>query len=73
MLIPYFGVMFYMFLALSAVCEGYFVPAIDIVVVKFQIPNDIAGATLMVSEAVRTFGMLFPSNAFNSGCWWICA
>jgi sodium/potassium/calcium exchanger 2 len=48
-LIPYFMVMFYMFLALAAVCEGYFVPAIDIVVEAFKIPNDIAGATLMVN------------------------
>ncbi|CAD7929998.1 unnamed protein product [Amoebophrya sp. A25] len=37
----------YMFYAQATICDEYFVQAIKVMVEKFQIPEDVAGATLM--------------------------
>lgn len=38
-----------MFLALAIVCDEYFVPSLEVIIDRFNIPNDIAGATLMAA------------------------
>jgi K+-dependent Na+/Ca+ exchanger-like protein len=38
---------FYMFYIMSVICDDYLVPTIDVICAKFQIPEDVAGATLM--------------------------
>ena len=42
-------VLIYMFLALAIVCDEYFVPSLEVIIDRFNIPNDIAGATLMAA------------------------
>ena len=37
----------YMFYAQATICDEYFVQSIKVVVETFQIPEDVAGATLM--------------------------
>jgi len=39
----------YMFLALALVCDNYFVPSLDVVIEKFNISPDVAGATFMAA------------------------
>jgi len=39
----------YMFVALAIVCDDYFVPALEVIIDKFDISNDVAGATLMAA------------------------
>ena len=39
--------MFYLFFGLGFVCEEYFVSAIEMITDVYQIPPDVAGATLM--------------------------
>ena len=39
----------YMFFALALVCDHYFVPALDVIIEKFGISPDVAGATLMAA------------------------
>ena len=39
----------YMFLALAIVCDEFFVPALEVMGEKFQISDDVAGATLMAA------------------------
>mmetsp|Transcript_20335 Transcript_20335/g.67900 ORF Transcript_20335/g.67900 Transcript_20335/m.67900 type:complete len:454 (-) Transcript_20335:526-1887(-) len=39
----------YMFVALAIVCDDYFVPALEVITEKYQISNDVAGATLMAA------------------------
>jgi len=39
----------YMFLAIDMVCEDYFVPSLDVVIERFSISPDVAGATLMAA------------------------
>jgi hypothetical protein len=43
-----FGVL-YMFLALAIVCDEFFVPALDVMVAKLGISDDVAGATFMAA------------------------
>jgi Ca2+/Na+ antiporter len=38
-----------MFWGLAAVCEEYFVPALNILCEELNIPDDVAGATLMAA------------------------
>lgn len=38
-----------MFMGLAIVCDEYFVPALEVIVDKFQLSNDVAGATLMAA------------------------
>ena len=39
----------YMFYALALVCDHYFVPSLDVIIEKFDISPDVAGATLMAA------------------------
>ena len=39
----------YMFVALSLVCDNYFVPTLEVIVVKWGISEDVAGATFMAA------------------------
>lgn len=39
----------YMFFALALVCDHYFVPTLDVIIEKFDISPDVAGATLMAA------------------------
>jgi len=39
----------YMFYAIAIVCDNYFVPSLDIMIEKFSIAPDVAGATLMAA------------------------
>jgi len=39
----------YMFLALALVCDHYFVPTLDVIIEKFGISPDVAGATFMAA------------------------
>ncbi len=39
----------YMFIALAIVCDEYFVPALEVISTKWDLSNDIAGATLMAA------------------------
>lgn len=38
-----------MFLALALVCDHFFVPSLDVIIEKFGISPDVAGATLMAA------------------------
>ena len=38
----------YMFVALAIVCDEFFIPALDVITEKFDISEDVAGATFMV-------------------------
>lgn len=39
----------YMFVALAIVCDEFFVPALDVIIEKFDIADDVAGATFMAA------------------------
>ena len=39
----------YMFYALALVCDHYFVPSLDVIIEKYDISPDVAGATLMAA------------------------
>ena len=39
----------YMFMALAIVCDDFFVPALDVIIEKFEIQDDVAGATFMAA------------------------
>lgn len=39
----------YMFVALAVVCDEFFVPALDVIIEKLQISDDVAGATFMAA------------------------
>jgi len=41
--------MLYMFIALAIVCDEFFVPALENIVLKMKMSNDVAGATLMAA------------------------
>lgn len=41
--------MLYMFKALGTICDEYFVPALEVIVEKLDISNDVAGATFMAA------------------------
>ncbi|XP_069193938.1 sodium/potassium/calcium exchanger Nckx30C isoform X3 [Procambarus clarkii] len=41
--------MIYMFVALALVCDEFFVPALDVIIEKLQISEDVAGATFMAA------------------------
>jgi len=40
---------FYMFMGLSFVCDEFFVPALEVIADKWDLSNDVAGATLMAA------------------------
>lgn len=39
----------YMFVALAVVCDEFFVPALDVIIEKLEISDDVAGATFMAA------------------------
>lgn len=39
----------YMFVALAIVCDEFFVPSLDVIIEKLNIPDDVAGATFMAA------------------------
>jgi sodium/potassium/calcium exchanger 2 len=39
----------YMFVALAVVCDEFFVPSLDVIIEKLNIPDDVAGATFMAA------------------------
>lgn len=39
----------YMFIALATVCDDYFVPVLEVMTLKFNISDDVAGATFMAA------------------------
>ncbi|XP_012217620.2 sodium/potassium/calcium exchanger Nckx30C isoform X3 [Linepithema humile] len=39
----------YMFVALAIVCDEFFVPSLDVIIEKFEIADDVAGATFMAA------------------------
>lgn len=39
----------YMFVALAIVCDEFFVPSLDVIIEKFDIADDVAGATFMAA------------------------
>jgi len=39
----------YMFVALAIVCDEFFVPALEVIIEKLDIPDDVAGATFMAA------------------------
>ena len=41
--------MFYMFIALAIVCDEFFVPTLELMAEKFNLSDDVAGATLMAA------------------------
>lgn len=43
------ALMLYMFKALGTICDEYFVPALEVIVEKLDISNDVAGATFMAA------------------------
>ena len=45
----YIFCLFYMFCALAIVCDEFFVPALEVIIDKLQITEDVAGATLMAA------------------------
>ena len=45
----YFLGITYMFIALAIVCDDYFVPVLDFLIEKLEIPDDVAGATFMAA------------------------
>ena len=63
----------YMFAALALVCDEFFVPCLEIIIEKFHIPEDVAGATFMAAggSAPEFFtslaGVFFARNAVGFG------
>jgi len=62
-----------MFYALAIVCDEYFVPSLEIIIDRFQISNDVAGATLMAAggSAPELFtsliGVFFAQSDVGTG------
>ena len=62
----------YMFIALSIACDEYFVPALEVMTEVFDIPEEIAGATLMAAggsapELFTSFIGTFTGSAVGFG------
>lgn len=61
-------VILYLFWGMAFVCDVYFVRTIDVISERFQIPDDVAGATLMAlgcngpEMALNTISIFHPSN-----------
>ena len=47
-ILPLIG-MLYMFLGLAIICDEFFVPALEIMVEKYEVDDDVAGATFMAA------------------------
>ena len=63
----------YMFVALALVCDEFFVPSLEVITEKLNIPNDVAGATFMAAggSAPEFFtslvGVFFARNSIGFG------
>ena len=62
----------YMFVALSIACDEYFVPALEVMTERLDIPDEIAGATLMAAggsapELFTSFIGTFTGSAVGFG------
>jgi len=63
----------YMFYALAIVCDEYFVPSLELIIDRFEISNDVAGATLMAAggSAPELFtsliGVFFANSDVGTG------
>jgi len=61
-------IILYLFWGMAYVCDVYFVRTIDVISERFQIPDDVAGATLMAlgcngpEMALNTISIFHPSN-----------
>lgn len=47
----WFAVLFFIFYAFHLICDEYFVPALEILIERWNIPPDVAGATFMAAGA----------------------
>ncbi|KAL2088916.1 hypothetical protein ACEWY4_015815 [Coilia grayii] len=48
-IVIYFMIIFYMFLAISIVCDDYFLPSLEIISERLGLSQDVAGATFMAA------------------------
>lgn len=48
-IVLWFMLMVYMFKQLGTICDEYFVPSLEVIVERLEIPNDVAGATFMAA------------------------
>ncbi|XP_048119202.1 sodium/potassium/calcium exchanger 5 [Alosa alosa] len=48
-LIIYFMIIFYMFLAISIICDDYFLPSLEVISERLGLSQDVAGATFMAA------------------------
>ena len=72
-ILPLIG-MLYMFLGLAIVCDEFFVPALEVIVERYEIDDDVAGATFMAAggSAPELFTALIstfvaPPSAADTG------
>ena len=61
--------MIYTFMGLAVVCDEFFVPALEVMIDKFGISDDVAGATLMAVRLVMltVFRFIFIASLFHFG------
>ncbi|XP_071169921.1 sodium/potassium/calcium exchanger Nckx30C-like [Mytilus edulis] len=63
----------YMFIALAIVCDEFFVPALGVIIERFKITEDVAGATFMAAGGsapelfTSLFGIFFAKNNVGIG------
>ncbi len=63
----------YMFSGLALVCDEFFVPSLEIIIEKFHIPEDVAGATFMAAGGsapeffTSLIGIFFARNSVGFG------
>jgi sodium/potassium/calcium exchanger 2 len=63
----------YMFCGLALVCDEFFVPSLEIITDKLNIPDDVAGATFMAAGGsapeffTSLFGVFFARNSVGFG------
>lgn len=58
--------MIYTFMGLAVVCDEFFVPALEVMIEKFDISEDVAGATLMAVSGMHESAALPPPHRFPS-------
>lgn len=56
-----------MFFGLAIVCDDFFVPALEVIIKRFEITEDVAGATLMAAggSAPEFFTSLIGNDSFK--------
>jgi len=68
----YICLMLYSFFCQAVICEEFFVPALNVIIDRFKIPDDVAGATLMAMgtsapELFCAIIALFVTRTIDSG------